>query len=55
MHKRVAKWLPTCTREPKVRRSSPATRCAEVSCVCEAGGSGSEELKKCPPRSPAVL
>ena len=23
--------------------------------VCEAGGSGSEELKKCPPTSPAVL
>ena len=23
--------------------------------VCKAGGSGSEELKKCPPPSPAVL
>ena len=26
-----------------------------ASSVCEAGGSGSEELKKCPPPSPAVL
>ena len=23
--------------------------------ICEAGGNGSEELKKCPPPSPAVL
>ena len=27
---------------------------AEIS-VCEAGGSGSEEINKCPPPSPAVL
>ena len=49
---RVASWLATCTRKPKVSGSSPAAnyvqrwalcshRPANVLSACEAGGSGS--------------
>ena len=60
----IAQWLATCTWKPKALSSSLllAICRGEVSAVmtqlipkCEAGGSSSEEIRKCPPSSPAVL
>ena len=59
----VVSLLATCTRKSKVPGSSPAATYMQTRAVCsnrpanvcEAGGSGSEELKEDPPPPPAVL